>query len=289
MIATLILAAAGFGAMRLVWAGSRQWFDKDHLSRLNHAGRPVPTAAGVLVLPVAALGAAAISVVPGMTESLWNATEALSGDGATATLAAVLGFGVLGLVDDLLGDSSSRGLRGHLGQLGRGRLTTGAAKLIGGAAVALAAVSSVGSSGSMLLIDAALVALAANMANLFDRAPGRCLKMTVLASLLLVAPALSTGASPAVALAACTIGAGLGLARADLDELVMLGDAGANPLGAALGMAAVVTTSATTRLAVAGLLTVLTLAAERASFSRVIDGVALLRRIDRWGLRRSPP
>ena len=50
-----------------------------------------------------------------------------------------LGFGALGLVDDLAGDRSVGGFRGHLGALRRGRLTTGAAKALGGGGLSLLA------------------------------------------------------------------------------------------------------------------------------------------------------
>ena len=54
-----------------------------------------------------------------------------------------------------------------------GRLTTGAMKLFGGGVVAIVLTAAPGEvSGRRLLADAALVALAANLGNLLDRAPG---------------------------------------------------------------------------------------------------------------------
>ena len=53
-------------------------------------------------------------------------------------LFAAFGFGLLGFIDDVLG-GEDRGFRGHISALGRGRLTTGMLKLIGGAAIALGA------------------------------------------------------------------------------------------------------------------------------------------------------
>jgi UDP-GlcNAc:undecaprenyl-phosphate GlcNAc-1-phosphate transferase len=101
---------------------------------------------------------------------------------------ATVGFGLLGFIDDLLGAGESGGFRGHLGALAHGRLTSGGVKLFGGAALALAVMAAIqpGSVGR-ILADGALVALAANLGNLMDRAPGRCLKVTALAFVVLVA------------------------------------------------------------------------------------------------------
>ncbi|GAA1120912.1 hypothetical protein GCM10009642_67860 [Nocardiopsis metallicus] len=63
----------------------------------------------------------------------------------------------------------------------------------------------------------------------------------------------------------------------------MLGDAGANALGAALGAAAAARAPRPVRLALLGGVVGLTLLSERVSFSKAIDRVPALRRLDRWG------
>ena len=140
---------------------------------------------------------------------------------------------MLGLLDDLAGAGESGGFRGHLRALRRGRLTTGSLKLFGGAAVAVAALAGPRSeTPGRLLADAALVALSANLANLFDRAPGRLLKVTGLGFVVL---AIATGAPAELVAVAVTVGAGLALVVPDLREQLMVGDVGANVLGATLG------------------------------------------------------
>ncbi|MBA3303588.1 MAG: hypothetical protein H0U26_06935, partial [Acidimicrobiia bacterium] len=80
----------------------------------------------------------------------------------------------------------------------------------------------------------------------------------------------------------------LALLGADLGERLMLGDTGANAIGAALGFGVVITTSLGTRVALAVVLLALNLASEVVSFSSVIERVAPLRALDRFG-RREPP
>jgi hypothetical protein len=192
-----------------------------------------------------------------------------------------LGFGLLGLLDDLGGAGESGGFGGHLRAVADGRLTTGAVKLFGGAAVAVVVVAVV-ESGSLgrLLADGALVALAANLGNLFDRAPGRTTKVALLALVVLV---VGAGAEPELAGVALVVGAGAGLLPGDLGERLMLGDAGANVLGAALGLGVVLVCSPTTRTVVLVVVALLNLASERVSFSKVISSVSPLRAADRWG------
>jgi UDP-N-acetylmuramyl pentapeptide phosphotransferase/UDP-N-acetylglucosamine-1-phosphate transferase len=203
-----------------------------------------------------------------------------------AVLVAVAGFALLGLIDDVAGVGEERGFRGHVGALLEGRLTTGGLKMLGGAAVAVVAVALFRQdSFAAFAADAGLVALAANLGNLFDRAPGRAIKVGTLAFVVL---AILTSAPREVIPVAVVAGAGLGLLLGDLHERLMLGDAGANALGAALGIGVVATTSLTVRVRVLAVLAVLTMLSERISFSKVIAATPPLRILDELG-RRSPP
>jgi UDP-N-acetylmuramyl pentapeptide phosphotransferase/UDP-N-acetylglucosamine-1-phosphate transferase len=71
----------------------------------------------------------------------------------------------------------------------------------------------------------------------------------------------------------------------DLTERLMLGDAGANVLGAALGVGALLEFGPEARTATVIVLAVLNVAAEAGSFSRVIEATPALRHLDRLGRR----
>ena len=131
-----------------------------------------------------------------------------------------------------------------------------------------------------LLADAALVALAANLGNLFDRAPARTTKVALVAFALLV---LLSGAEPQLAGVAAVVGAGAGLVVPDLRERLMLGDAGANVLGggAGPGRRAVVLLRVPPRRLV--VVAALNLVSERVSFSKVIGQTPPLRAFDMLG------
>ncbi|HVM08787.1 MAG TPA: hypothetical protein VM345_10000 [Acidimicrobiales bacterium] len=275
----LVALVVGFLAARLVWVMMRPVFAHEIFQRENFRGRAVPTAAG-LVLAIAAL------LVDGGRVVMSAATDGASGPGPgrTAVLVLVLGLALLGLLDDLGGSGERRGFRGHVKSLSEGRLTTGGVKMIGGGAIAVIAVGIARPRNNLLelLTDAALVALAANLGNLFDLAPGRAIKVSGLAFAVLVA---ATAADPRLSGPAVVIGAAAGLLFDDLRERLMLGDTGANLLGGVLGLGVVLIGSPVVRLATLGVLAILNGGSEFVSFSRVIERVPPLRLLDRAGRR----
>ena len=276
----LLAGVAGFVAARLLWLLLAPVLAHPAFHRLNYRHRVVSTAAGI-VLGLAAVIGEAVRLAAGAGGI---------GDRSTtgprlAVVIGVVGFAFLGLIDDIAAAGGARGLRGHLGALvEEGRLTTGGLKLTVGGAVAAVAVAPFPHRSFMpFLIDAALVAAAANLANLFDRAPGRAIKVGGGAFVLV---ALATGLPRALVPSAVVIGAAAGLLLDDLHERLMLGDTGANALGAAIGIGMVAATSQTARTVALVIALLLTVASEVVSFTEVIDAVAPLRVIDRWGRHR---
>ena len=269
----------GFVVARLLWLALAPLFESPALTRSNYRDVTLPTAAGVMVV------LAALAVEAG------RALAAACGVGDVGlttprvlVLVTALGYGVLGLVDDVLGAAGPKGFRGHGSAFLSGQVTSGLLKLAGGGAVALVVVAQVvGDSPGRLLADALLVALAANLANLLDRAPGRTTKAAGAGFVVLV---VGVGAPPALVPVAVVVGAALGLLLDDLHERLMLGDAGANPLGAVLGLAVVMAAGPRVRDVVLVGLIALNVAGEVVSFSKVIEMLPPLRALDRAGRRR---
>jgi UDP-GlcNAc:undecaprenyl-phosphate GlcNAc-1-phosphate transferase len=278
---TLALAAAvGYLAGRLLWVLLRPTWSQPLFLRPNYRGRAVPTAAGaVLALTVVMVeGGRAVAGAAGL------GAEAGPGQARLAVVVTAAGMALLGMVDDLSDPGQCRGFRGHVGALLRGELTAGGVKAVGGFAVALVAVAvTLGDPRpARLVADAALVALCANLANLFDRAPGRAIKVGVASFLVLAVAA----AGPSVlAPAAVVMGAAAALFVDDLHEHLMLGDAGANVLGAVVGLGVVLACAAATRTVVLLVVAALNLVSEVVSFTRVIAAVPPLRALDRAGRR----
>jgi UDP-N-acetylmuramyl pentapeptide phosphotransferase/UDP-N-acetylglucosamine-1-phosphate transferase len=277
---SIILAfACGLLAVRFLLLAGRDILASPTLQRTNYRDRPLPTAAGLFavlaVLTVEAgrstLGAFGIGDEPG-----GNPARAL-------VLFACLGFGLLGFVDDVLGTGEDRGFKGHVRALASGRVTTGLCKIIGGVAVAFVLASQDDFiTGKRLLSDAVLIALAANLGNLLDRAPGRVIKVGLVAWI----PIAVLAGTGAVGVAVAPVmGAFAGLLGDDLRERLMIGDTGANVIGAVLGLACVLEVGRGARNVILVALVVLNLAAEFVSFSRVIERVPVLRALDHAGRR----
>ncbi len=289
-------------------------------TRTNHRGEPVSLLAGPAVAGGLLAGIAA-GIAPGVAGSTASPSRARA---ALAAGVAVTGGAVLGLVDDLSEDQERRrkGLRGHLGALARGELTTGGMKVVGIGLTSLAAAALATSPGSTagaggrvggsarafdVATSGALIAASANLLNLFDLRPGRALKVGLIGAPATLAAAWArSGAVPggvgagrgaagnttsratsatAVCLSAAAVGAAGAALGPDLAERDMLGDGGANALGAAIGAAAAFGCSRPVRLALLAGVMGLTLASERISFTGVIERTPVLRRVDGWGRR----
>jgi UDP-N-acetylmuramyl pentapeptide phosphotransferase/UDP-N-acetylglucosamine-1-phosphate transferase len=253
------------------------WIRRDplvgQLDRINFRGRTVTLAGGPALAAGATIGAAFGARGPAV---------------ASAAVTAGAAAGAVGFYDDLVGDrpeQTAKGFAGHLGALREGRVTSGLVKIAGVGAAALAASALLPAERTRrgavdVLLGAGVIAGTANLLNLLDLRPGRALK----AGALIGAP-LALGRGGGVA--AGTLGAGSALLQADLGEEIMLGDAGANALGALLGVALAARTGRTGRAIAVAVLASLTAASERVSFTKVIQDTPWLRTLDELG--RQPP
>ncbi len=215
----------------------------------------------------------------------------------------------LGLVDDAYGSAEDRGFRGHFRALARGRITTGMLKLIGigVASVVVAAVlapiapwglclTGVARIGGIALAAMA-IALTTNFVNLMDLRPGRALKMysvLVVAGVPVVTATIFGGpvgapsevtlsAVSGIALAAALLGPVFAVWRFDLTERGMLGDAGANAMGAVAGALLIIAMPLWVLGVYSAALLGLNVLSEKVSFSAVIERTAALRWLDRLG------
>lgn len=274
LVAGAVAAAATAGARaalaRRTPGGDALW------TRRNHRGEPISLLEGPAVVAGLAAG-----VLAAGTRSTRAAT--------TAQLVAVVGAGAFGVYDDLAEDTSSRskGLRGHLSAARRGELTTGGLKVLGIGTTALAAAAVASDRDASLPLraldvglDGALIAASANFVNLLDLRPGRALKVSALSASAMTVTGVGAHVAP-------VLGASIAAAPTDLAEADMLGDGGANALGALLGSAVALSAPRPVRMVTLAALVALTMASEKVSFSQVIADTPWLAAVDAWG--RRPP
>ncbi len=302
LVTSLVLVAGigvgcvlGLIALRLV----RPILAAPVFRRMNYRGAEVGVASGLVIVVVGLVLAVSSSISGWLVfgDRLPASMQTAYWDTFFRTIASVgfpvLIFSFLGLIDDLGATGTAQGFRGHLATVRTGRLSTGALKLFGGGAVALSLAAGAPTRGDRgfgwVLLNGAIIALAANLANLFDRAPGRCLKVSLVCSAtLLLGMSLAMSQylyartfRPTLAVAVLA-GVMLVMLRDDLRERTMLGDTGANAIGAMLGIGVLVTPQSV-RIVALVVLVALNLASEKVSFTKVIDRVGPLRWFDRLG------
>lgn len=195
----------------------------------------------------------------------------------------LLGISLCGLWDDLI-DEQVSGFKGHLGALFKGQLTAGLLKMITAFWVGLifvAALDDIAAGERVLALF--LVLLSANGLNLFDRRPGRSLKVFFGGMLLILLLARAGGA---LEIFLPLLAIGLVIAPFDFNAEGMLGDCGSNMLGAALGAAAVYYLSLHWQWAMLLGWVALHGYAEFGSISNLIERSSLLSRLDKMGRSR---
>lgn len=309
----LPVVGAGIGACAgLGYVLRRKHIKASQWERTNFHGATVSLRGGVAMAGAAVASAAVASALSDQPRA------ALGG------AVAALGGGVAGYIDDVDqgahdGGKVAKGLKGHLGALAHGQVTTGVIKIAGIGASALAASALVGSKATSvggkvadLVLNTVLIAGTANLANLLDLRPGRALKATVLvatplsyfsaaaakapaweasvtsatasasgaASATPAAPASASGASAQRLLASGLNAAAITALVEDLQETTMLGDTGANAAGALLGTSLAANDSWKLRLGAALGVVALILASEKVSFSKVIAANPALNWLD---------
>ncbi|MBI5232666.1 MAG: hypothetical protein HY876_10945 [Coriobacteriales bacterium] len=151
-----------------------------------------------------------------------------------------------------------------------------------------------------VVVAGAAIALTSNFMNLMDLRPGRALKLYmpfwligVLLTGSLTTPVMGgyapigefapTDVVSRAVLAIFSLGPVIAVWRYDLGERGMLGDAGANPMGAVAGLLIVTGLPLWGLVAYFVLMLALNLLSERVSFSRVIEATPPLRWLDRLG------
>jgi UDP-GlcNAc:undecaprenyl-phosphate/decaprenyl-phosphate GlcNAc-1-phosphate transferase len=277
LIALALAAALAPALLRALQEGGH--------TRANFRERELAFPFGVLVLAAALLALIPLTLLERLASSDLFHREILP------VLLYATGVLALGLIDDTLapraplvgpdgGVRLQRGWRGHGGALRRGELSTGVLKAAGSLGLALLAMSYLDLSKARWLLAAGVLVLATNVFNLLDLRPGRSIK-----ALVLLGAGLTIGSSEVRPL--WTLGLFLAPALVagayDLRERAMLGDTGANLLGALGGLWIVLTLSGSGQLIALLLLAAITVYGELRSISALVERTPGLRELDSWG------
>ena len=205
--------------------------------------------------------------------------------GARLYLAVMGAMWALGVLDDLFGNRKVGGFRGHFRKLlSERKVTTGVVKAAGGALVGLVAGwVTYGNNVWLWLGTAVLIPLAANTLNLLDLRPGRATAVFFVGTAVTCLAAYGSLVAPWVVGTTAAVAFAFGIA--DSRGKAMMGDSGANALGAALGLTIALDARVLMGPAIV-LFAVVQLYSEKRSISALIERSPVLRSIDqRLGVR----
>lgn len=242
---------------------------KKSFLRQNYQGKTIPSGLGLLLM------INSLMILPFMLLFLLVEPPMILIKGF---MLGVIAF--VGTVDDFMGDSSSRGFKGHVKVLIKEkRFTSGGLK----AAVGLLAGFMLGVfTGNHFIevgINALVFAFSVNTFNLMDVRPGRSIKLYILFSFMI----LLWGRDQVVLLITPILGAVLRILPLDLKEEGMLGDIGSNILGASAGFFLVVLFDYPVKIILLGFLLLIQWVGDHISFTRLIEKYSTLRYIDNLG------
>jgi UDP-GlcNAc:undecaprenyl-phosphate/decaprenyl-phosphate GlcNAc-1-phosphate transferase len=260
-------------AMMLAPAMLRMLVETGHV-RSNYRNRALPFPFGIAIVGAGLLALAPLALIERLDVPAVLHPETFT------VVVYVLGVALLGFVDDALGNETARGWRGHGQAALSRRLSTGALKAGGSLGLALYAMSSLSLSTGRWLLASAVLVLATNVFNLLDLRPGRAFK-----TFALLGTGLALGTWNLRPLWAIGLFAGPVLVAGayDVRERAMLGDTGANLIGALAGLWLVLALSAAGQIVAGALLAVITVYGELRSISLLVERTPGLRELDSWG------
>ena len=245
------------------------FLDEKDLYVSNYSGKKVRTGGGLLLLfPVL------LAAVP----ALFAARQA----DVVFYILMIPGLTFCGLLDDVLGDSTSKGLSGHIERFLKGGLSTGWIKAFTGGLIGILLAWVRYQNLLLFLLDSLSFALCVNLINLFDLRPGRAIKGLLFA---LVPVMLFAGFREVWSVLPVLVLLMFYL-EGEMEEAYMLGDTGANLLGGILGFYEVIGLPVKGKIILTIFLVALHVLAEFQSFSKWIDAVPILRAIDRLGRKK---
>lgn len=235
----------------------------------NYKGVKIPTSMGLTFIFTQVLTLGILQIILKLEDGI--------------SIVYLLGFifiGLLGLVDDTIGNDKYKGLKGHIGAFFKGELTTGNIKALLGSFIALFVSSFLEDSYLVIFTNGILIGLFTNFMNLFDLRPGRAGKVFISIAIVMLVFNFRAGYNYIIY---ALLGALLIYMKGDLRAELMMGDAGSNVLGYSLGFYAANSFNIYVKIIMIVVLLILHYLAEQVSFSKIIKDSRLLNYIDMIG------
>lgn len=189
-------------------------------------------------------------------------------------------MGLVGFMDDLIGEKEVKGLKGHFISFIKGNPTTGGIKAGVGFLLSLFVALVLSKDILEIILNTFLIAMFTNLINLFDLRPGRSSKVFILFAVIML---LFSTASEYDKIIYSFFGILFIYLPLDLKAKVMMGDVGSNTMGFTLGIYCALTQNVIAKIVYLLLLLILHLLAEKISFTKIIENNKFLKFLDDLG------
>lgn len=243
---------------------------KSGMLRDNFRGEKIPVSMGIAFIPPILINGIILVYCNVIPEKNLN---------VFILLFAVMAMSAVGVIDDILGDRSVTGLKGHISLLLKGRLTTGGLKAVSGGLVGLCVGAAVSDSVLGIIISGAVVALSTNLINLFDLRPARAIKVYFLIAIFIFLFATINQKE----IMAVVLPVTWAYFYYDAQAKSMMGDAGSNVLGVSIGVFIVEFFDIKVQIGWLIFVLAIHLLAEKFSISKIIDSNKFLLFLDQLG------
>jgi len=262
----IILTILSFAITRFILSPLKKFIINAGAVRKNYLGNQIPIGLGLVLM---------FGTIPSFfIYSLFTKDENIYFLFLILTITILVGF-----IDDILGDHSVKGLKGHIFILLKKReLTSGALKAIIISLISIFIGLYYWENLILFALNFVILILTTNMFNLFDVRPGRVIKIYLLIFMMLFIPFPPTRTYLSIIFASV-----LAYAPLDFKGKGMLGDTGSNFLGMSIGLSLVLNLSYFSKAIVFILLVILHIYTEKKSLTELIEKIRILRLIDNMG------
>ncbi|AEF17233.1 hypothetical protein Thexy_1200 [Thermoanaerobacterium xylanolyticum LX-11] len=268
-MSSLMIFIISFLLMIVIQKFIIQILDKDVCLKPNYKNVLIPVCGGIAFVPTIFI-AAIVSKFLGISDEM-----------TPIFLVSIILMSYVGLIDDILGDRSVRGLKGHIKSLLNMKLTTGGLKAVIGVIVSFYISINISNRLVDIIVNTILISLFTNFLNLLDLRPGRaCKAFFFIAIIFLLA---GTGNFLILLI---VLGAVIAFVPLDLKAKIMLGDTGSNILGLTLGISSVLLFNFNIKLIILAFLILIHIITEKYSLSKIIEKNKFLNYLDMIGRGR---
>ena len=251
--------------------------------RPNYKNEMIPVGMGIVFLPMMIINSIILGFVT--LNNIWFVSSSNYNLNIVWLLClalyifSIMAMFFAGALDDLIGNRSVSGLKGHFKSLLKGELTTGGFKALFGGFVGLVVSVCISNDIVDIIVNTLIIALSTNLMNLFDLRPGRAIK----AYLVIMIPIYITLTGYIKALPLLILPNVLAYFNTDLKARGMMGDTGSNVLGISIGVLMAFGYGIKVRVAWLVFLVLMHLITEKFSLTKIIEKNKVLKFIDDLG------